>query len=64
MFDFVQRRLRARRERERRPYLANLATMSADERRELEVLEEMMRTGGLPNKVCALSLAIRVETKR
>jgi hypothetical protein len=50
MFDFVQRRLRARRERERRPYLANLATMSADERRELEVLEEMIRTGAYQTK--------------
>jgi hypothetical protein len=45
MFDLVRRRLRARRDRHRQRYLSNLATRSDEERRELDVLEEMLKTG-------------------
>ena len=44
MFDFV-RTLRARGQERRRRYLANLATMSEQERRELEILEDSLKTG-------------------
>jgi hypothetical protein len=46
MFEPVRRRLRARRQRREARYLANLATMSEEERRELEWLEEGLKVGG------------------
>jgi hypothetical protein len=39
------RRFRAKSQRRRQAYLANLATMSKEERRELEWLEESLKTG-------------------
>jgi hypothetical protein len=45
MFNLVRRRFRARRDRHRQRYLSNLATRSEEERRELDVLEEMLKTG-------------------
>ena len=40
------RRFRANSQRRRLAYLANLATMSEEERRELEWLEEGLKVGG------------------
>jgi hypothetical protein len=39
------RRFRAKSQRRRQAYLANLETMSKEERRELEWLEESLKTG-------------------
>jgi hypothetical protein len=40
------RRFRAKSQRRRQAYLANLETMSKEERRELEWLEEGLKVGG------------------
>ena len=41
----VFRRFRAKSQRRRQAYLANLTTMSKEERRKLEWLEESLKTG-------------------